>query len=206
MFVRVTRFDSAPDRIGAVIESFQRSGMVNLTRLEGFLGGAVLVDSGAGNGHVVTYWEGADSMQASEETAHALRSQAAQQLEGLKIGEIDSFEILVEERVAPPRAGTFVRVNEVHGSPSKVDDVAAMVRERSASKDLAGFRAVIMGANRETGRMIISTSWETAADRDASDQALRELREKGSAVAGAPTVHVSLYEAAFIEVKQVALV
>ena len=206
VFVRVTRFDSAPDRIDAAIESFQRSGMTNLPDLEGFLGGAVLVDRGAGNGHVVTYWENAESMQASEDTANALRSQAAQQLDGVKIGEIDRFEILVEERIAPPRAGTFVRVNEVHGSPSKVDEVAAMVRERAARKDLAGFRSVIMGANRDTGRMIISTSWETAADRDASDQPLQELREKGSAVAGAPTVNVSLYEAAFIEVKQAALV
>jgi hypothetical protein len=54
--------------------------------------------------------------------------------------------------------------------------------------------------------MIISTSWETAADRDASDESLRELRENGSAVAGALTVNVSLYEAAFIDVKQAALV
>jgi hypothetical protein len=58
---------------------------------------------------------------------------------------------LVEDRQTPPRAGTFVRVNQVNGSPSKVDEIAAMVRERSAHQDLAGFRAVIMGANRETG-------------------------------------------------------
>jgi heme-degrading monooxygenase HmoA len=206
VFVRVTRFECAPDRIDAVIESFQHSGMANLPRLEGFLGGAVLVDRGAGNGHVVTYWENAESLQASEETANALRSEGAQQLDGVDLGEVDRFEILVEERIAPPRAGTFVRVNEAQGSPSKVDEVAAMVRERSARKDLAGFRAVIMGANRQTGRMIISTSWDSAADRDASDTALRELREKGSAVAGAPTVNVSLFEAAFIEVKQAALV
>jgi heme-degrading monooxygenase HmoA len=206
VFVRVTRFDCAPDRIDAAVESFQESGMPNLPRLEGFLGGAVLVDRRVGNGHMVTYWESAESMHASEDTANALRSQAVQQLEDVRIGEVDRFEILVEERIAPPQAGTFVRVNEVHGSPSKVDEVAAMVRERSARKDLAGFRSVIMGANRETGRMIISTSWETAADRDASDQALQELRERGSAVAGAPTVTVSLYEAAYIEVKQAALV
>src|SRR5215471_18395651 len=76
VFVRVTRFDCTPDRIDAAVESFQESGMPDLTRLEGFLGGAVLVDRAAGNGHMVTYWESSESIQASEDTANALRSQA----------------------------------------------------------------------------------------------------------------------------------
>jgi heme-degrading monooxygenase HmoA len=204
MFVRVTRFHSAPDRIDGVVENFQRTAMSGFGPLKGFIGGAVLVDRGTGAGHAVTYWDSAESMQASEETGVSLRSEAAQELEGLRIGEVDHFEILVEERAAPPRAGAFVRVNDVQGSHSKADEVARMIRERSDLKSLPGFRSVIMGANRETGRMVISTSWDTAEDRDASDSAVRQLRQDGAAVAGAPIVNVELYEAAFIDVKQAA--
>jgi hypothetical protein len=54
--------------------------------------------------------------------------------------------------------------------------------------------------------MVISTPWETAADRDASNSAVQKLREKGGAVAGAATVNVEPYEAAFVDLKVAAAV
>jgi heme-degrading monooxygenase HmoA len=201
MFVRITKIQSAPDRIDEAAAIFQRTAMPAFGTLRGFMGGVVLVDRGTGAGHAVSYWDSAESMQASEELGGSLRAQAAQ--EGLQIGEVDRLEIVALERVAPPQAGAFLRVNDLRGSPTTVDEVARLIQDSvSVLKTQHGFRSVIMGANRETGRMVISSSWDTAADREASDAAIRERRQAVADAAGAQSVNVELYETAFADVKQ----
>jgi heme-degrading monooxygenase HmoA len=165
-----------------------------------------MIDRGTGAGVAVSYWESAESMQASEEAGTTLRSQVTA-TNAAQIREIDRFELVVEERIAPPRANTYVRVNDLQGSPAKVDDLANLVRGDAMSvlKAQSGFRAVLMGANRQTGRMVVASVWETATDREASMAALQELRERAPQVAGAESMKTELYESAFAEVKQVAL-
>jgi heme-degrading monooxygenase HmoA len=206
MFVRVTGFQSTPDRIDGMGEQFKQTVMTSFAQVRGFLGGVVLVNRDTGAGHSVTHWEDADCMRASEETADSLRSNASQIDDNIRIGDLDRLEILVEHRVAEPRPGSFVRVNDVHGSPSRIDDVARMLRERSSQISPAGVRSLIMAANRETGRIVVTTSWETAAERDASEAAIREIRQEGTELAGAEPARVELYEAVFVDVKQAALV
>ena len=72
-------------------------------------------------------------------------------------------------------------------------------------KGQKGFRAVLVGANRQTGRMFISSVWDTAADREASDAAMQGARGRIPQVAGAASVKVDLYESVVSEIKQAAL-
>ena len=177
-----------------------------LSALQGNLGGALLVNRGTGAGAAVSYWDSMQNLQASDEAAVTLRSQTAAQ-GGMTIGEIDRFEIIVQERVAPAAANTFVRVNDLRAAPDKVNDVANRVRDTiSTLKAQKGFRGVLVGANRETGRMFVGSVWETSADREASDAAVQERRGQIAQVSGAETVKIDLYESAFAEVKQAALV
>jgi heme-degrading monooxygenase HmoA len=170
------------------------------------MGASLLIDRGTGAGAAVSYWDSAKSMQASEEAGATLRSQVMEP-NGGTIREIDRFELVVEERAAPPRANTYVRVNHLQGSPAKVDDLANLVRGDAMSvlRAQPGFRAVLAGANRETGRMVVASVWETATDREASMAALQELRQRAPQVAGAETMKTELYEASFAEVRQAAL-
>jgi hypothetical protein len=87
-----------------------------------------------------------------------------------------------------------------------VDDVVKLIRETlPVLKAQPGFRALLLGANRQTGRVLVSSAWETAADREASDAAIQERRREAAQLAGAETVKVQLYETLFVEVKQAAL-
>lgn len=204
MFARITWFQSSPDRIEEGTSTYRQQAVPALSALQGYIGAALLVDRGTGAGVTVSYWDSAESMQASEETGVTLRAQVA---EGdIKFGEIDRLEMVIHERTAPAKANTFVRVNDLQGSPTKVDDVVNLVRETlPLLKAQQGFRALLMGANRETGRMVVSSSWETAADREASDAAMQERRRQAGQLAGAENVKVELYETVFAEVKQAAL-
>jgi len=206
MFIRVTWFQSSPDRLEEQIASFPQQMATGLGTLGGYMGASLLVDRGTGAGAAVSYWESAESMQASEEAGAALRSQVTA-ADGGQIREIDRFDLVVQERTAPPRANTYVRVNDLQGTAGKVNDLANLVRGEAMSvlRAQSGFRAVLMGANRQTGRMVVASVWETATDREASLAALQELRERAPQVAGAETMKTELYESAYAEVKQVAL-
>ena len=95
----------------------------------------------------------------------------------------------------------------MQGAPDKIDQVANIVRDTIPTlRAQNGFRAVLVGANRQTGRILISSVWETAADREASNAAVQARRNEIAQVVGATDVKVNLYESVFTQVKQAALV
>jgi heme-degrading monooxygenase HmoA len=204
MFARVTWFQGSPDRIDEGITAYRQQAVPALSALQGNMGAVLLVNRATGAGAAASYWDTMQSLQASEEAAVALRSQTATE-GGMTVGEIDRFEIITQERVAPPSANTFVRVNDLKASPDKVNDVAKIVSDTMPTlKAQKGFRALLIGANRQTGRMLISSAWETSADREASNAAVQERRAQALKAAGAENVKIDLYESVFVEVKQAA--
>jgi heme-degrading monooxygenase HmoA len=203
MFVRMTWVQMPPERLDERIANYPQQIQSAFGQLPGFRGMALLANRATGAGVSASYWDSAETMQASEEAGNAVRQQAAAQATDLQLGEVDRFEFIIQERIGPPRAGDFLRLNDVQGSPAKIDDVANLLRERAlpVAKTQPGFRAMLMAANRQTGRTLVASAWETAADREASDAAFQGLRSDASQVAGADTVKVGLYEYLFAEVR-----
>jgi heme-degrading monooxygenase HmoA len=204
MFVRISWLQNPPDQWE---QRIAEAGQVaaNFANTRGFLGLAGLADRATGAGIGVTYWDSAEAMEASEQAGENVRARLAEQ--HVQVKDVDRFEVLVQERTAPPAVNTFVRVNDLRGSPSKVDDLARYVRETAPAvlKAQSGFRALLMGANRQTGRMFITSVWATAADRDASNPAVQGMRDEAARIAGADSVTVELYESVIADIKQAAL-
>jgi len=195
----------SPDRIDERVANYRQNSLPTYNQLDGFMGAAVLVDRATGAGQTVTYWDSEASMEASEETAARLRASAAQA--GTQAGETDQLEIVIQERAAPAQAGTFGRVNELTARPDAIDSLIAFIRDTAPTlKAQRGFRALIMGVNRQTGRVVVSSVWNTAADREASDAAMKQPRQSAVQVAGAERVSVQLFDIVVAEVKQAASV
>jgi heme-degrading monooxygenase HmoA len=205
MFVLVTWAEGPPDQLERGIGTFREQVVPAARQLAGCAGVALLVDRGTGRSAAVTYWESEEALRDSEAAAGALRTQATQ-AGGGRVREVERFELLFQERSAPPQAGTFVRVNLLRGPPDKLDEAVGFVREQTVAvvTQQPGFRAVLVGANRQTGRAIVTSVWDSAADRETSDAALRELRRQAGQVAGADQVQVELYEVALAEVSPAA--
>jgi heme-degrading monooxygenase HmoA len=192
-----------PERLDERIANYPREIQSAFGQSPGFRGMALLANRTTGAGLSASYWDSAETMQASEDAGNLVRQQAAAQSSDLQIGEVDRFEFIIQERVGPPQAGNFLRLNDVQGSPAKIDDVASMMRERvlPVAKAQPGFRAMLMAANRQTGRTLVASAWDTAADREASDAAFQGLRGDAAQLAGADTVKIGLYEYLFAEVR-----
>jgi hypothetical protein len=58
-----------------------------------------------------------------------------------------------------------------------------------------------MAANSETGQIWVSSVWETAEDRAASEAKVADLRKSTAATAGAPGAKVELFESVHVEFK-----
>jgi heme-degrading monooxygenase HmoA len=79
----------------------------------------------------------------------------------------------------------YTRVLTFTGAKN-IDDGVAFVRENALPvvKEQKGYRAMSASADRDGGVLGILSLWETEEDRDASNDALAELRQQGLGVVG----------------------
>jgi heme-degrading monooxygenase HmoA len=203
MFARVTRATIPSDKLDQGIARYEQTILPSLAAQRGFRGGLLLVDRSSGTGRTITFWEDEGALRDSEAASAQARAQATRE-SGAQIGEPDTYEVVFHERVAPPGPHGFVRINEAHGSIEHIDDLIEFGRTqvRQALRSQPGWMAMQLMTNRQNGRSLIMSVWDSAASREGSDSALRVLREQGAMTMGASSVDVSLYEAVVVQVDQ----
>jgi heme-degrading monooxygenase HmoA len=202
MFARVSRASASPDKLDELVDMFEHQLLPQIRDSPGFIGAAALGDRASGRGTVVTYWASAQAMAASEATASAGRGQTAAR--GVTMLDLQRYELVLVERVAPAAVNVFVRTNELDAAIDKLEDSITFVRDQVLPnvRSQKGFRALLMGVDRQSGHCMVSSIWETAADLEASEAAVREQRREAGNVAGAGDVRVEQYQTMFVEMKQ----
>jgi heme-degrading monooxygenase HmoA len=149
MYARATWAGSSKDQIEARLADYPRR-MKSIPESPGCVGIAALINRETGAAVSVSYWESKEAMLATEAAGEQIRNQV--RAEGTQVRDMDRFEVILQERVAPPNSRTFVRVNDFVAPPDKVDAVADVLRAHlPEGRQLPGFRAVLVSANRETG-------------------------------------------------------
>jgi quinol monooxygenase YgiN len=201
MFIRGTRVQTSPDKVDAAIAHFREKVAPTARATPGNAGAVLLIDRKTGAAIGSTYWESARAMAASEQMGSQTRTQSAAAI-GSQIVNVERFEIVLMEREAPAKEGTFVRINSANGDPDKVDALAASIRNQilPVLKAQKGFRSVIYGVDRQTGRSVTSTTWDTLADLQASERAIAGMRKDAAATGGAQgAVEIEIFEGAVID-------
>jgi hypothetical protein len=203
MYVRSVSVRVPLDKIEQAIATYQQQVVPAASQQAGYVGTVLILNRESGEATAVTYWDGLESLNASEETTSRRRAEVTGSI-GAAVMDVDRFEVAILERAGEPRSDTFVRLNELYAQPDKVDELIAFMRRSAPSVvQQQGCRALVMGVNRMTGRTIVSSAWETAADREASEAAVTGTRkEAGELAGGQPTV--TLGEIVFAEMKQTA--
>lgn len=203
MFVRRTRVEGSPDKLDQTIQNYQQQLLPVIKKAAGFRGAVLLANRATGAGQSVTLWESEEAERASRPAAEALRGQAMQSTGG-RVVDVESYEEVLQERSTAAQMGTaFMRVNTVQAAPDKLEDGITFVRENVVPllKQQPGFQALMMGVNRQNGRSYVTSAWESAEARQASDNAVRAQRGQAGQVMGGQ-VSVDEYEVVFIEMVQ----
>jgi heme-degrading monooxygenase HmoA len=202
MFVRATRLRAAPGGLDALIEEFTGDIAPKLRALPGNTGTVLTVDRKEGTATALSYWKDQAAMDGSETAATGLRTQASSST-GATVEGVQRGEVLLMEATAPPAAGRSVRSIQFSADPARID--AGLTHLRStvlpALKTAEGFRALICAANRESGMGVVTTVWETEADRQASNTALADLRQDALDHFGASNVVIENNESVHVDIE-----
>jgi len=205
MFVRRTRVEGSPEKLDQTIQTYPQQLLPVMKQEPGFRGAVLLANRTTGATQSVTLWESEEAERASRPTGEKLRAQAVQSSGG-RVLDVESYEEVVSELsdAAQPGMASFMRVNSLQAAPDKLEDGIRFVREQVVPmlKQQAGFRALRMGVNRENGRAYVTSAWESADTRQASDTAVRAQRGQAGELMGGIQVSVDEYEVVFIEVAE----
>jgi heme-degrading monooxygenase HmoA len=201
MYARVVRVKGPLEGAEERNTIFQSEALPVIREQQGFAGVVLLGDPGSGVGAVVTYWETEAAASASAEALAGLRERMTAG-QGVEVLSIDQFEITMLERRAAPAPGNAVRVTRADGDPDASDAAVAQLREEglALASTLPGFRALIAGVDRSSGRFMIASGWDTAADRDAAEGATAELRARLAEVAGATNMEIDKLEVTLADI------
>src|SRR5712664_4335331 len=192
MFIQGTRVQTPPESVEQAIENFQHQVIPSARLAPGFFGAVLLADRKTGSGIGITYWETGEALSASERVGIQSRTQ---------IVNVERYEVVILDRAHPPKPGEFVSVNTISGDPDKVDAATVFVRDKvlDVLRSLKGYRATVMGVDRQIGRSVVSTTWDTLADLEASNSEVSVLRKEAAHAAGADDVQVEIFEAPVLE-------
>ena len=202
MYGRLTRIEGTPAQIEEGVRTFEQNVARPARELPGNVGVVLMVNPEEGKGIGITYWADKKALEGSADAMKRVREDAVQTA-GTKIASVETAEVLSMERAGEPKAHTFIRLNTLQGKPEQIDAAFAAYQKEVLPllKSLPGHRAAIMAANAETGKIWVTSVWETAQDREASESRVLDLRRKIAATAGAADVKVEKYESVHVELK-----
>lgn len=196
MHARVTRLTGTPENLRQSISTFEES-TAAVRRLPGCAGIVLVADTGAGRAIVASYWESEGAMNASEEAVAGARNRITAE-NGVEVGRVERYEVSILERSQPVTAGACVRLISGQLPPGRIAAVETAVREKvlPVITGLPGFRSMVTCVDRQSGAIFVGSSWDTPADRQASEATLTPLRQQILAEAGA-TVEIEHYDVAY---------
>jgi quinol monooxygenase YgiN len=94
------------------------------------------------------------------------------------------------------------RVNFLETTPERMDDVARVVREivHPGISEEPGYMGYIVLGDRESGKALGVTLWESAEEREASDAKARQIRPRVEEGTGGTMRAVERYEVLLFDV------
>jgi heme-degrading monooxygenase HmoA len=209
MYIRATRVQAPPDKVEDLIRNFETNVLKRVRAASGYQGAVLLLNRQTGEGIGTTYWESARALGASEQVGSDSRTQATKDVSGARIINVERAEVMIMDRAAPPKTGTFVRGISGAADPEKLDAGINVARTKALPilKALKGYRTFFAAVDRQSGRVLVSTSWETMADLEASESKIAATRAEFAKAAGIlpETLKVEVFEVPVVELSAAAL-
>jgi len=101
----------------------------------------------------------------------------------------------------------YGRVSTFEGSPEQVDELTRYAREQvlPALEGLDGFSGILGLADRQNGKVVAVTLWESEEAMRAIEEAANRLRDESAEATSETIAGVERYEVTFAEIKGVQL-
>lgn len=92
----------------------------------------------------------------------------------------------------------FARVSTFQGPPDQTAEGIRLAREQilPAARLMDGFKGIYLLYDRESGKSLSITLWESEADMQASEEAASQVRAQSAKASGDEVINVERYEVA----------
>ncbi|HEX3605384.1 MAG TPA: antibiotic biosynthesis monooxygenase [Candidatus Dormibacteraeota bacterium] len=199
MHLRMVRLAGSPEALEGAISAFDQVS-APVRKLPGCAGIALLADREGGQAVVVSYWESEEALTASNDAAANARATTVSR-HGLEVLDVEQYEVTHLERRQPLQPGVATRLVSVQATPDRIDEIQRELRARAVPilTALSGYRSVLQAVNRSNGKLIAASSWETAADREASNAQMAGVREYMQEMTGGSPPQVENLEVVFAD-------
>jgi len=194
MYARSTTIHGNPQNLDEGIAFVRDTVMPAVQELDGCVGLSMLCDRDSGRCITTTAWADAEAMRRSADRVRDIRARAAEILGG--VAEVDEWEIALLHRMDEAPEGACCRVVWGRGDPAQTDDRISTFRMAMLPRldELAGFCSVSMLVDRQGGRGVTATVYESRdAMNRAADQAM-SMREEFGRQMGVEITEVAEFE------------
>lgn len=99
MHARVTTIPMDPARIDDAVGSVRENEVPQFERIDGFKGFTLLVDRQGGSAVGISFWESAETMEASEEEVKGSRQRAAEAGGASGEPQVERYEVAIDTMV-----------------------------------------------------------------------------------------------------------
>jgi quinol monooxygenase YgiN len=194
MYARSTTVRGNPQSLDDAIAYLRDEVMPAVQELEGCVGMSMMCDRDSGRCIATTAWETEEAMHDSESRLHDMRQRYAELLGGRP--EVQEWEIAVLHRAHRAPEGACSRVIWSRGDPTDVERAMDAFRMAMLPRieELPGFCSVSMLVDRENGRSVTATAYESRDAMDRASDTARSMREDFTGQMGGEITEVAEFE------------
>jgi quinol monooxygenase YgiN len=188
--------------IDAGIAKMRDAIMPTLIDIDGCVGLSLLVNRESGRCIATSAWRDADAMRASASQVTPIRNRATEAF-GASGAAVDEWEIPVLHREHQSASGACVRVTWMHGDPDQMDQAIESFKTTTlpAAEALEGFCSASLMVNRETGRAVLSATYDSRDAIVRTREQASALRSSGTLQAGAQVTDIAEFELALAHLR-----
>ncbi|BCI79619.1 hypothetical protein ACJH6J_22900 [Mycobacterium sp. SMC-18] len=207
MYARSTTINAQPSAIDSGVAHLRDEVMPQLQGLDGFVGMSLLTDRESGRCIVVTAWESQDAMNAVAEQVRPIREKATQMFSG-GAPTVDEWDIAILHRARQMPEGACARVTWGHVDPAHADAAIEHFKMNIVpdSEALEGFCSTSLLVNRNTGRGVACTTFDSREAMERNRDGARTMKQMRMKETGAAELDEAEFDVAFAHLRVPELV
>ena len=207
MYARSTTINAQPSAIDSGVAHLRDEVMPQLQGLQGFVGMSLLTDRESGRCIGVTAWESQDAMNAVAEQVRPIREKATQMFSG-GAPTVDEWDIAILHRARQMPEGACARVTWGHVDPAHADAAIEHFKMNIVpdSEALEGFCSTSLLVNRNTGRGVACTTFDSREAMERNRDGARTMKQMRMKETGAAELDEAEFDVAFAHLRVPELV
>ena len=194
MYARSTTVRGKPEAMDDGIAYVRDKVMPTAGDMDGCVGLSMLADRESGRCVVTTSWADHDAMRRSADGVMALRRRAAEIMGGP--AEVQEWEVAVMHRMHSAHHGACARVIWTEGDAAGLDQMVDNFRMGALPRveDLPGFCSASLMVDRDSGRAVVTVTYDSPQDMAASKDGGMAIRQEFNQQMNRSTTEVAEFE------------